>query len=196
MELIITSIVAFAATNIDDIFVLILLFGNKNFKTRNIVIGQFLGVGALIAISFIGSFASLVIDKSYVGLLGVFPIIIGIRSFASLRKKKIVREKQDKLKSHPNNSILVVSGVTIANGGDNIAIYVPLFASLQLIGKVTMVSIFLLMIAIWCLMAYYLSKRPILARLIDEYGHIATPVILILLGLYILYESESHTLFF
>lgn len=44
------AIVAFAATNIDDIFVLTLFFAQKNLRRWHVVTGQYLGIAGLIAI--------------------------------------------------------------------------------------------------------------------------------------------------
>lgn len=193
MELIITSIIAFVSTNIDDIFVLMLFFGNKNYKPKHVVIGQYLGVGALIAISFVGSFIGLVIDKQYIGLLGILPIFLGIKSLIVHYKKKKISSKENKENIVPEHtgSIFYVAGVTMANGGDNIGIYIPLFVTLTLSGKLVMITVFFIMIAIWCCAGWYLSKHPAIARIIDKYGHIFTPLVLILLGAYILYQSGS-----
>ena len=46
-----SAIVAFVATNIDDIFVPTFLFVQKNLKRWHVVAGQYLGLAALIAIS-------------------------------------------------------------------------------------------------------------------------------------------------
>ncbi len=193
MELIITSVIAFASTNIDDIFVLMLFFGNKNYKPKHVIIGQYLGIGILIAISFAGSFIGIVIDKTYIGLLGLLPIFLGIKALVVHYKKKKIFDEEDKETkvSEHNGSIFSVAGVTIANGGDNIGIYIPLFVTLTLSGKLVMITIFLIMIAVWCYAGWYLSKHPAIARIIDKYGHIFTPIVLILLGLYILYQSGS-----
>ena len=130
MEILLTSILAFISTNIDDVFLLMLFFGNKRFKEREIVVGQFLGIAALIAVSFAVSFIGLVIDKAYIGLLGFLPIYFGIRGIIQLRTKQIHEEgKVIEPKSNRNN-IFTVAGTTIANGGDNIGIYVPLFATI------------------------------------------------------------------
>ena len=191
MELIIASVVAFASTNIDDIFVLMLFFGNKSYKPKHVVVGQYLGIGALIAISFVGSFVGLVIDKKYVGLLGLLPIFLGIKSLIVQGKKKTNKQHRKTIAFEHKGSIFSVAGVTIANGGDNIGIYVPLFATLAVPGKLLMITIFLLMTTGWCYVGWYLSRHPAIAGIIDKYGHIFTPIILILLGVYILYESGS-----
>jgi cadmium resistance protein CadD (predicted permease) len=53
------AIVAFAATNLDDIFVLTLFFAQKNLRRWHIVVGQYLGLAGLITVSLVGYFARL-----------------------------------------------------------------------------------------------------------------------------------------
>jgi cadmium resistance protein CadD (predicted permease) len=193
MEIIITSVLAFISTNIDDVFLLMLFFGNKHFKDREIVIGQYLGIATLIAASFALSFIGLVIDKAYIGLLGFVPIYFGVRGLLHLRAKQV--EGDDVVEPINNrNNIFTVAGTTIANGGDNIGIYVPLFATLGRPQQLTMISVFFLMTALWCLIAKYFTKHPIIAKAIDKYGHVLTPFILIFLGIYILYQSGTWRL--
>ena len=49
------GISSFIATNIDDIFVLMLFFSTSNFRKSQIVIGQYLGIGLLVVIGTLGS---------------------------------------------------------------------------------------------------------------------------------------------
>jgi cadmium resistance transport/sequestration family protein len=191
MELVLTGVVAFAATNIDDIFILMLFFANKRYSRKDIVTGQYLGIIILVAISIIGSFISMLIDHRYVGLLGIIPIIYGIIGILRIRRNKLFSVAETPVKVSAGNTILAVSAVTISNGGDNIGIYIPLFATLSAGEKLAMVVIFLVMVAIWCLAGNYLSRHKLIANLIGKYGIVITPVVLILLGLYILYESGT-----
>ena len=199
METLIASIIAFVVTNLDDIFILILFFSDPKLRHRNIITGQFLGISTLILLSFLGSFIGLVIDIKYVGLLGIVPIYIGIKSFISLWKPGESEEGVSiKLNSKNSEShfkqILSVASVTVANGGDNISIYIPLYAAYANSGKVTMTLVFLLMTAAWCFMGKYLANHPIIKKSLEKYGHIVTPFVFILLGIYIMYESNSFGL--
>jgi cadmium resistance transport/sequestration family protein len=196
MEVILASIVAFATTNIDDIFILTLFFGNRSYRPAHIVSGQFIGIITLIAIAFAGSFIGLVIDLKYIGLLGIVPLYIGVKSALRLKNSKEESESVDKFENSRAGfyQSLLVAGVTIANGGDNISIYIPLFATLTFSDKIVMISIFLIMTALWCFIANYLSGHPAIKRSVEKYGHIATPFIFILLGIYIMYESGTFDL--
>ena len=52
------------------------------------------------------------------------------------------------------------------------------------------------MTCIWCLTAQIFIKHPAIKNAADKYGHIVTPIVLVLLGIYILYESGTWELFF
>jgi len=199
METLVASLIAFVVTNLDDIFILILFFSDRKLKHRNIITGQFLGISTLILLSFIGSFVGLIIDIKYVGLLGVIPIYIGIKSFITLwspgrsEQEVSINFNSDNSGTHLRQTLSVAS-VTIANGGDNISIYIPLYAAFTNSGKVTMTVVFLLMTAAWCFIANRLSNYPIIKRSLERYGHIVTPFVFILLGIYIMYESNTFDL--
>jgi cadmium resistance protein CadD (predicted permease) len=140
------GVVAFVAINIDDIVVLMVFFLSSTFHASNIVIGQYLGIGSLIAISALGSLIALVVPPHIIGLMGLVPITIGIKELLQIRnnkdrigeeeeeeevsKKKLLQEQEVKIGIRYHQlSFLAVAAVIISNGGDNIGIYTPLFAS-------------------------------------------------------------------
>jgi cadmium resistance protein CadD (predicted permease) len=66
VSLIAIGISAFVATNIDDIFVLMMFFSSSysssmTFPVTQIVLGQYIGIGLLVAISALGSLISLIV---------------------------------------------------------------------------------------------------------------------------------------
>ena len=78
---------AFVATNIDDIVVMMVFSSSSNnFQAQNIVIGQYLGIGSLIAISSLGSLIALVVPSYVIGLMGLLPIAIGIKELLEIRR--------------------------------------------------------------------------------------------------------------
>jgi len=60
LGLIAIGIASFAATNIDDIFVLMMFFSSSTFPVRHVIVGQYIGIALLVSISALGSFISLV----------------------------------------------------------------------------------------------------------------------------------------
>lgn len=193
--LIVLGISAFVSTNIDDIFLLIMFFSNHlKFPPYQVVIGQYIGIGLLIAISIIASIISFVIPSFIIGFMGIIPIIIGIKKLINYYKNKKESDtnslKNKLLSSNYSLSFLSVAAVTFSNGGDNIGIYTPLFASNNTIGQIVMlVVIFIIMTAIWCSVGYYLVNHSLLANSIRRIGHLILPFVLIGLGISIMIEE-------
>lgn len=193
----ITSIITFSATNIDDIFVLMLFYSqtNNTFRAWHVVAGQYLGFTALVLISLLGFLGGLLIAREWIGLLGFLPIIIGVRHW--LHRNDLPEDDLDGQKvsnAGVLSAIFGVSGVTFANGGDNIGIYTPLFASSDLAALVTTLVVFYILLAVWCLAGYYLTRHKMVARVLSGYGHYIVPFVLVALGIFILIESGSYTL--
>ena len=180
------AIVAFAATNIDDIFILSLFFAQKNLKRWHVVAGQYLGLAGLITVSLIGYFTRLIIPETWIGLLGLAPIAIGIKKLMDWKQGK---ETNTDTKTHAA-SVLTVAAVTFANGGDNIGIYVPLFANSDATALLITLVTFGVLIAVWCLAGFYVGNHPSVNRVVNRYGQILVPFVLIGLGIYIILDSR------
>ena len=186
------AIVLFASTNIDDIFVLLSFFSNKKFRTGHIVLGQYVGISVLVGISITASLVSLVFRPEYVGLLGLIPIAIGLKKLYDLWADP--EDDHEGPASVGAGNVMAVAGVTIANGGDNIGIYTPVFATSSAANIGIFCAVFAVMVAVWLLFAHWLINHPALGAPIRRYGERATPFVLILLGLYILHEGRTYSL--
>jgi cadmium resistance transport/sequestration family protein len=197
---------AFAATNLDDIIILTLLFAqvNANFRKRHIIIGQYLGFTVVILASLPGFFGSLVIKPSLIGLLGFLPICIGIYKLLKrqedndndIQSVNIVIENQENiiLNHLLAPQIYKVAAVTFANGGDNISIYVPLFASSNIHQLLITLLVFYILTGFWCYLGYFFTRHHTITHVFSKYGHILAPIVLICLGIYILVDSGSFEL--
>jgi cadmium resistance protein CadD (predicted permease) len=191
--LIAIGVAAFAATNIDDIFVLLMFFSfsSVTFPVKQVVLGQYIGIGLLVAISALGSFISLAVPTYIIALLGIVPIVIGVKKLIMFRKKNESNSKQAVQNKKKDNLVFAaIAAMTFSNGGDNIGVYTPLFAKYNSVSQITaLVTIFMAMTAVWCIAAYYLVNHPLVASKIRRIGHIILPFVLIGLGIYILTES-------
>ncbi|WP_061514959.1 CadD family cadmium resistance transporter [Leuconostoc mesenteroides] len=208
MNLILTILSAlgsFIVTNIDDIFVLMLLFsqassqdkasngrtvkGNRIYP-KDIVIGQYLGFALLVLISLLATFGVTLIPDQWVGLLGLIPIYLGVKLFI---KGEDEDEDEDAILSSLNKFnkfYLSVAFITFANGGDNIGIYVPFFSTLNNNQLVITVVTFFIMVAVWCLIGYRLARFRYVSETLEKYGRWVIPIVFIGLGFYIMAENN------
>jgi cadmium resistance transport/sequestration family protein len=191
---IITSFLAFASTNIDDLFILMLLYGSHRYKSTHIMAGQYLGIGTLVAIALAGAIIGTFIDTRYIGLLGLFPIYLGIKQVYALVIKQADESVDEVDPPGKGSDIIAIATLTIANGGDNIGIYIPLLTTLSYLEKIELIIVFAIMVFIWCSTAKYLAAHPLMAKTLNKYSHIVMPVVLLLLGVFIMIKSGTFTL--
>lgn len=186
-ETLISCIVSFIGTNIDDIFINTLFFSEANSRKelRAIVGGNYLGIGALVLISVLGAFGLQFFPSRYIGVLGLIPIGLGIKEVIGHRRKKRGEEEQAPPKK-AKGFVLNVMLVSIANGADNIGVYLPLFAGFSPWQLITAIGVFAGMIALWCFLGKKLSDLPSLRRLLVKYKGILVPAVYIAPGIYIL----------
>jgi len=188
------AIVLFVTTNVDDVFVLVGFFASPRFRARDIILGQYLGIAALVAVSVVASLISLVVAREHVGLLGVLPILLGLKQLLELWKG--IQEEETDLQTPSVGNVLAVSGVTIANGGDNIGIYTPVFATQNLQQMLVILFVFAVMVGVWVAFARWLVHHPRLGAPLRRYGHLLIPFVLIAVGVFVLHEAGSFSLLF
>jgi cadmium resistance protein CadD (predicted permease) len=172
------SIATFAATNIDDVFLLTFLFARR-ISTRRIVAGQYIGFAAVVGISLIGVWAAVAIPHRWIHFLGVLPLVIGIKHLLQARRRELESSRSKK------SDIVSIAAITLSNGADNIGVYVPFFVN----GRVYLwliLIVYAVLVALWCFVGRWLASHSFILRSVDRWGHWAGPMIFIGMGIYLL----------
>jgi len=192
---IVTGAVVFALTDIDDLVLLIAFFADPRLRARTVVAGQYLGIAALTAVSALAAWAALAIPPGWTALLGAVPLALGLHQLWKLRRgadedvgdDSIESERQMEGRLH--SQVLGVAAVTIANGADNLSVYIPLFAAHPAWLPVYVMT-FAIMTGLWCALAHRLVRNRAVGALLQHWGHVLLPVVLIALGLHILWGAR------
>jgi cadmium resistance transport/sequestration family protein len=195
------GLTAFIATNLDDIVVLMVFLANPAWRLRQVILGQYLGFGILVLMSLPGYLGGRLIPTAWIGLLGLIPLGIGIKLLFTKNDEEdgvqtITSQQFGGLEQLVPLPVLQVAAVTIANGGDNIGIYVPLFASKNAAGLGAILFVFGLMVGIWCAVAWWLVQQQLIGTIFSKYGDCFIPWVFMGLGIYILWESKTLPYFF
>lgn len=204
---VILGVAAFVATNIDDLCILILFFSqnNLNYRPRHIITGQYLGFVVLVTISVLGFFGTTVMPRQWIGFIGLVPVGVGVHRLFVRRMPTVnTLFTTGHLNIRFGNRIIApiisvlyspqtygVAAITIANGGDNIGIYIPLFSSVNHFQMIVIVIVLFLLVSLWCYVGYKLAHYFAIAKVLDQYGHIIMPFVLIGLGVLIIIESDT-----
>jgi cadmium resistance protein CadD (predicted permease) len=187
----------FAVTNIDDLLILALFFGQAvghRGGTVRVVAGQYLGFGAILAASIIGALGAGLLPEPIIPYLGLLPLLLGIRAGVQAWRDRRDGGDDNAPTASDGPAVLAVAAVTLANGGDNIGVYVPVFANVGAGGLVVFAVVFLALVAVWCLAGRLLTAHPVIARALSRWGHVVLPVVLIGIGLLILVEGGASGL--
>jgi cadmium resistance protein CadD (predicted permease) len=182
----------FAVTNIDDLLVLAVFFGQhpgSRSAAWRVVAGQYLGFLGILAVSVVGALGAGLLPQAVIPYLGLLPLGLGLRA-----AWQTWRTRDDEDAAAPPTAgagILQVATVTFANGGDNIGVYVPVFAVAGAARMTLFAVVFLAGVAAWCAAGWFLATRPPVARTLSRWGHIILPLVLIGIGLAILIEGGA-----
>ena len=177
LEVLSGSVVTFTVTNIDDAFLLTLLFARR-IPPRRVVAGQYLGFAVITIVSLMAAFAALAIPHRWIRLLGLLPLALGLWHLLRASRKQ----------SEPGTgdfSIVSIALVTISNAGDNIGIYVPFFV-LARAYLWEILATYALLIGVWCLVGKWLGNRSLTLRLVNRWADRAVPFVFVLLGIFLL----------
>ncbi|GAA2615023.1 cadmium resistance transporter [Paractinoplanes durhamensis] len=181
----------FAVTNIDDIVILALFFAQgaaQRGTARNIAVGQYLGFAAILAVAVAAAFGATFLPESVLPYLGLLPIALGVKAAVQAWRHRGADGEEREIRAGGPKP-LEVAAVTFANGGDNIGVYVPVFATAGTGGMTVYAIVFLLLVAVWVAAGRYFATRPVIAAALSRWGHILLPVVLIGIGLLILIEG-------
>lgn len=179
----------FAATNIDDIVVLTVLFlasTRGSLPGWKVVAGQYLGFIALVAISVIAAAGLTIVPDEWVGFFGLIPLAIGVYGLIRTLRR---RGDDDDDSAISAGGLFGVAGITIANGADNISLYTPVFRTNPVPDTIVTIIVFLVLVAVWCLVARFVGTNKTVTEALEKIEHWLVPAVFIGLGLYILIES-------
>ena len=187
----------FLVTNIDDIIVLSLFFARgagQRGTTARILVGQYLGFAGILGAAVLVSLgASAFLPPEVIPYFGLIPLGLGL--WAAWKAWRSDDDDDDDAKVEGKNvAVWAVAGVTFANGGDNIGVYVPVFLS---VGPATVVAycvVFLALVAVLVLLAKFVATRRPIAEVLERWEHVLFPIVLIGLGVFILIEGGAFGL--
>ncbi|MDH6194031.1 cadmium resistance protein CadD (predicted permease) [Mycobacterium frederiksbergense] len=180
----------YVGTSIDDIVVLAVLNVSNRAGGRpkrwQIWTGQYTGIAALVIISLVAALGLTLVPERWIWMLGLIPLLLGLYKLAVGFR---ARRNGDEASTVAASGLLGVIGLTIANGGDNIAAYTPVFHTIQGREFIITLAVFTVGVAVWCLAGAWLVSHRKVTHIIRSWGHWIVPAVYILIGLYVFYKA-------
>jgi len=200
------ALVLFAATNLDDLLLLVVISSDlrRRYPPLAVLAGQLLGFSVVLLVSLVGFWSGLIVPERWMAGLGVLPLALGVRQLLSLRRQGAFhgsagQEASSGFLGHPERGTsptrsfrrtgLKVAALTLANGSDNVSVYLPLFGRLNPLELVITVITFLVaLVALWFL-SQWLSRHHLWQHRLQTITPRLSPLVLIALGLWLLKDS-------
>lgn len=185
----------FMVTNIDDIIVLSLFYARgagQRGTTAKILAGQYLGFGAILAAAVLVALgARSFLPEEAIPYFGLIPLVLGLLAAWRVWRSDDDDDDDEAKVSGKSLSVLTIAAVTFANGGDNIGVYVPVFATVGTAGIVAYSIVFLALVGVLVAAARFVATRKPIAEVLERWEHILFPIVLIGLGIAILVEGGA-----
>lgn len=185
----------FIATNIDDIIVLSLFFARgagQRGTTARITAGQYLGFAGILGAALLVSLgAGAFLPPEAIPYFGLIPLALGLWAAWEAWRGD---DDDDAKVAGKNVGVWTVAGVTFANGGDNIGVYVPVFLSVEPAAVAAYCVVFLMLVVVLVLLAKFVATRRPIAEVLERWEHVLFPIVLIGLGIFILVNGGAFGL--
>ncbi|AFS41164.1 MAG: cadmium resistance transporter [Leuconostoc gelidum] len=171
----------FIGVNLDFFVVLLLLL--QKYRFRDNFIGYELGMLLVFVISAIaGQLIQTIIPTWAIGLLGLLPIYMGIKGEND--------DVNNSSKSTSNGGMTAVLLMyLISCGADNIAVYVPVLATMTTAAILLTLGYFIILTAISLILAYLFGQIPIVKYVFERWGSPISRIIYILIGLFVMLNT-------
>ena len=185
-ETLLLALTSYIGTNLDDLLLNVLFFSEAQTpsRRRSIIAGKYCGIFVLVLVSVLAAGGLQLLPHRYLSLLGLLPIGLGVRALFT------ANTENEPAPSHQGRSLwLEVALTTVANGADNLGVYIPLFAGFSPWQLLTVFCVYAAMTALWCWGSIKLTALPPLQRLLQRHRRIVIPVVYLAIGGYILLKG-------
>ena len=183
---------SFAATNVDNLVLMVVLLGAQPDSKASVTLGFTIGAIGVLCVSVLGTGLGASLDPGIIGYMGIAPVLMGLYLlYRQLRPPPANPQKS--VKAREVSGVLATSVLMFSNSADSIAVFFPLMAESSGDSLPWVVSAFLVMVLLWAALAWSVSEQPALARRIEHMGEKLVPWIMIMAGIYILLDTGTDT---
>ena len=187
------SLLAFAATNLDNLIVLVGVVSRPGQPFASVVSGALLSVASMLVLCGVAALAADFVPKRWIGLLGLVPIALGVRELYGLAVTRS-EEAGASASAAAAVSALGVASVMLANSADSLGALAPIFAETQL-ALLPVIALAILAVSLaGCLLARWIASHPRVGPVLRRVGPVLVPFVLIAVGTYVLLDTRSDTL--
>jgi cadmium resistance protein CadD (predicted permease) len=195
------AVAAFVGTNIDNCVVTTaMVAGAPLARAHRIATGQVVGFVVLVAVAAAAAAVLFEFSAAAVGLLGFVPLAIGLRGLVGLRHRSPPGDaprRGSRSRRRPvsqravGRSLTAAALVTIAAGGDNLAVYIPLFRQGGTSNIIAILAVFAAGETALTAGILAAGRHPKSRDVMTRLGAVAVPLLLCAVGVLVLVSAGT-----
>ena len=129
------------------------------------------------------------VPEHWLWLLALIPFAVGIVSLAAAIARGTPRRAAAAAVARAR--LPGVAALTVMNGAGDLAAYTPFFAATGWAQVAITLAVFAVWVAVWCVAGGLLTRHARVTATISRYSHWILPAAFILIGLYVLHETNA-----
>jgi cadmium resistance protein CadD (predicted permease) len=150
--------------------------------------GQYAGFAVLLGVALAAGRGLALVPEHWLWLLALIPIGMGLVTLvAAVRSLRAGEARQ----APSVGGLLGVAALAVVNGADDVVAYAPFFAEAGTVQTTVTLVVFAACVALWCLAGGLLVRHQRVTSVIARYGHWILPAAFLLIGLYLLHETNA-----
>jgi cadmium resistance protein CadD (predicted permease) len=180
---------AFVGTNVDNAAVTVaMIAAAPPARAKRIALGQVIGFVVLVIAAIAMAVLLFEIPTRIIGLLGLVPLALGLRGLVALRHPE---ERSRVARRAVGSGVLAATVITIGAGGDNLAVYIPLFRVARFGGTAGSLLVFALGEVLLTFFVLRAGRHPRVRNAVTAIGAFAAPILYCAIGILVLAEAGT-----
>ncbi|MEE4162547.1 MAG: cadmium resistance transporter [Woeseiaceae bacterium] len=193
VSLVLVTILAYLATNMDNVALLVALFARFRGRATVVFAGHLLAVLTILVLASLAGEATMLVDVHYLGYLGSVPLVLG--SYWLYRSFRPVTPAAPDLPTTAGGKALAATFLSlVANSVDTFLTLTVLFADTRQDLDLAIGGTVFAMAILLGLGATYAVSRPALGPATEWFSKRVAPLVMIGVGLYVLADTATDVL--
>lgn len=191
------SVLAFIATNLENLVILLTFLYQPHYPFPSILVGYVGATALILVVAYSTSQLTQLLPHNWIHYLGILPISLGIWELIGpcfRSQSQGENHPETDLFSQQENSLhrwISVGLVTLGSGGDSLIVFGSLFSDSQFEADGVIIVTSLLMSLLWIGMARWLLRYPLISQQLNRWGNKVLPLLLIGIGIFILMDTPG-----
>jgi cadmium resistance protein CadD (predicted permease) len=181
---------AYASSNVDNLLVLTVLYADRSLAPRQAIAGTFLGFVVINAIALSAARLAASVPLPLLGVLGLIPLGLGLRALV-LRTRRAPASASTRPLTLWGGPTLFVAVTMLANGADNVSLFVPLWARLPLAAAAGFALLSSALSPGLAWLARGLSHHLRLEHVVRALGALSMPALFMGIGFYVFVSNGT-----